>query len=197
MPVKRTMARKTKTKKTQVKKSKFTKPSSEGPRIAELLRRAFDGDAWHGPSLLEVLKDVDAATAVARPLNDVHSIWELVLHIAVWDRVAGIRLTGKISQPTGLANFPLAPSTPTEAAWQAAIEETRRDHNALVKTVAALSDERLLDRVPGKKYDFYHMLHGSAQHELYHAGQIAILKKGMAQCGVGSPHVSSRKITTF
>jgi uncharacterized damage-inducible protein DinB len=167
--------------KKTVKKKKAKKAlPSEAKRIAELLRRAFDGDAWHGPSLLEVVKDVDAATAVARPLNDVHSIWELVLHIAVWDRVAGIRLTGKISQPTGEANFPLAPNLPTEAAWKAAIEETKRDHNALVKTVAGLSDQRLLDRVPGKKYDFYHMLHGIAQHELYHAGQIAILKKGRA-----------------
>ncbi len=54
-------------------------------RIADQLRRAFDGSAWHGPALLELLKDVDAATAAARPLPNVHSIWELVLHIAVWD----------------------------------------------------------------------------------------------------------------
>jgi uncharacterized damage-inducible protein DinB len=167
--------------KKTVKKKKAKKAlPSEGERIAELLRRAFEGNAWHGPGVLEILEDVDAATAVARPLNDVHNIWELLLHIAVWDRVAGIRLTGKISQPTGLANFPLAPPEPTDAAWQAAIEETKRDHNALVKTVAGLSDQRLLDRVPGKKYDFYHMLHGIAQHELYHAGQMAILKKGRA-----------------
>jgi uncharacterized damage-inducible protein DinB len=169
-----------KTNKTRTKKTKSAKFSSEGARIAELLRRAFDGDAWHGPSLLEILKDIDAPTAVARPLNDVHSIWELVLHIAVWDRVAGIRLTGKISQPIGSANFPFAPVSPTEAAWQAAIEETKQAHNALVKTIAGLSDQRLLNRVPGKKYDFYYMLHGIAQHELYHAGQIAILKKGRA-----------------
>jgi hypothetical protein len=51
----------------------------------------------------------------------------------------------------------------------------------LVKTVAALPDSRLRDRVPGKRYDFYHHLHGVAQHELYHAGQIAILKKAHAR----------------
>jgi len=157
-------------------KAKHTGTPSEAVRIAELLHRAFDGSAWHGPALLELLEDVDAATAAAKPLPKVHSIWELVLHIAVWDAVASRRLSGQKCQPTGLANFPVV-STPTEAAWRKAIAETRRTHDALVKTVAALPDSRLGDRVPGKRYDLYHMLHGIAQHELYHAGQIAILKK--------------------
>ena len=58
---------------------------------------------------------------------------------------------------------------------------SKRTHGDLVNTVAALSDARLCDRVPGKQYDFYHMLHGIAQHELYHAGQIAILKKAQSK----------------
>ena len=99
-----------------------------------------------------------------------------MLHIAVWDDAGLRRLSGKKWQPTGLANFPLVTS-PTEVAWRKAIAATKRTHDALVKTVAKLSDSRLGDRVPGKRYDFYHMLHGIAQHELYHAGQIAILKK--------------------
>ncbi len=114
--------------------------------------------------------------AAAKPLPEVHSIWELVLHIAVWDGVALRRLSGEKSQPTGDLNFPPMPK-PTEAAWRKAVEATKRTHDTLVKTVAALPDSRLGDRVPGKQYDFYHMLHGIAQHELYHAGQIAILKK--------------------
>ena len=61
----------------------MTSSRSEPALIAEQLRRAFEGDAWHGPALLELLQDVDAATAAARPLPDVHSIWELVLHVAV------------------------------------------------------------------------------------------------------------------
>ena len=123
-----------------------------------------------------VLTDVDAATAAAKPLPKVHSIWELVLHIAVWDGAALRRLSGEKCQPTGLANFPLV-STEKEAAWRKAIGETKRTHDKLVRMVAALPDSRLGDRVPGKRYDFYHMLQGVVQHELYHAGQIAILKK--------------------
>jgi uncharacterized damage-inducible protein DinB len=154
--------------------AKHSRTESEG--IAEQLRRAFYGEAWHGPAVLELLADVAAETAAAKPIRNVHSIWELVLHIAVWDRVACQRLAGEKSQPTGHANFP--PVTKVNAAaWRKAVAETKRAHDAFVKTVAALPDSRLRDRVPGKRYDFYHMLHGLAQHELYHAGQVAILKK--------------------
>jgi uncharacterized damage-inducible protein DinB len=149
---------------------------SEPARIADQLRRAFDGDAWHGPALLELLADVDAATAAAKPLPDVHSIWELVLHVAAWDGAALRRLSGEKCQPKGTANFPPV-TNPTPAAWRKAIAGMRGTHLALVKTVAGLPESRLHDRVLGKRYDFYHMLHGMAQHELYHAGQIAILKK--------------------
>jgi uncharacterized damage-inducible protein DinB len=157
-------------------KAKLVGAPSETARIADQLRRAFDGGAWHGPALLELLEDVAAATARAKPLPKIHSIWELVLHIAAWDDAALCRLGGEKCQPVGPENFPSAPR-PTEAAWRKTIAETKRTHDTLVRTVAALPDSRLRDRVPGKRYDFYHMLQGIAQHELYHAGQIAILKK--------------------
>jgi uncharacterized damage-inducible protein DinB len=149
---------------------------SEASRIADQLRRAFDGSAWHGPALLELLKDVDAATAAGKPLADVHSIWELVLHIAVWDDAGLRRLSGAKWQPVGSADFPRVIAE-TDGAWRKAVAATRRTHETLVKTVAALPESRLWERVPGKRCDFYHMLNGIAQHELYHAGQIAILKK--------------------
>jgi len=154
--------------------------TSEAARIADQLRRAFEGSAWHGPALLELLADVDAATAYAKPQANAHSIWELVLHIEVWDGAGLRRLDGHKYQPKGLANFPMSPK-PTEAAWRKAVAAAKRTHDALVKTVASLPDERLCDRVPGKRYDFYHLLHGIAQHELYHAGQIALLKKAQGR----------------
>lgn len=135
---------------------------SEAARIAEQLRRAFDGSAWHGPAVWELVEDVDAATAAAHPIADVHSIWELLLHIAVWDQAGIIRLSGKKWQPTGTENFPLVPTKPTQFAWRKAVADTKRTHEKLVKTVAALPESRLSDRVPGKRYDFYHMLHGIA-----------------------------------
>lgn len=150
--------------------------SSESALIADQLRRAFYGEAWHGPALIELLADLDAATAAAKPLANAHSIWELVLHVAAWDDAAMVRLGGKKCQPTGVDNFPPV-SKVTEAAWRKTVAAAKRTHDKFVKTVAKLPNTRLRDRVPGKRYDFSHMLHGVAQHELYHAGQIAILKK--------------------
>lgn len=155
---------------------------SESALIADQLRRAFTGDAWHGPALLELLQDMDAATAAAKPLPNVHSIWGLVMHIAAWDEAATRRLAGEKTQPTGVANFPIVPK-PTEAAWRKAVAHLNRTHDVLARKVAALPDSRLGERVPGKKYNFYFMLHGVVQHELYHAGQIAILKKAQSPTG--------------
>ena len=149
---------------------------SEASFIADQLHRAFYGGAWHGPALLELLQDVDAATASRKPIENVHSIWELVLHVEVWDRAAMVRLGGEKYQPKGTDNFPSV-ITPKEREWRKAVASVKRTHDLLVNIVAGLAAERLSDRVPGKRYDFAHMLHGIAQHELYHAGQIAILKK--------------------
>jgi len=153
---------------------------SEAARIADQLRRAFYGSAWHGPALMELLKDVDAATAAAKPIPDVHSIWELVLHIAAWDGAGRRRLAGHPCQLRGEKNFP-PPPEPSEAEWRKAVLLAKHTHDSLVKEVAGLSGNRLRETVPGKRYDFYHLFHGIAQHELYHSGQIAILKKAARQ----------------
>ncbi len=162
-------------------KPSIRKPSlSVTAQIAEQLRRAFDGSAWHGPSMLELLEDVDAETAAAKPIPNVHSIWELVLHTAVWDRAVRRRIGGQTTQPKGKKNFPPVPkssSAAKQAAWRKAVSLLTRTHADLIKAVSALPEARLRDHVPGKRYDISFMLHGVLQHELYHAGQIAILKK--------------------
>ena len=152
---------------------------SEAARVADQLLRAFDGEAWHGDSLFEILKGVTAAQAAARPIAGAHTIWELVLHIAAWDGAVLRRLGGVDVEVSDAENFPPVPDT-SEAAWRRALAEVRRVHEELLSAVSAFPDSRLGDRVPGKEpahYTFYYMLHGVAQHELYHAGQIALLKK--------------------
>jgi uncharacterized damage-inducible protein DinB len=161
------------------------RPSGEAGRIADQLQRAFYGAAWHGPAVMELLEDVNATVATARPIVNVHNIWELLLHVAVWDRAALTRLGGSKCQPTGEANFPPVMKA-NEAAWRKTIADAKRTHDRLVRTVSRMSDQRLRDRVPGKRYDFYHMLHGIAQHELYHAGQMAILKKAASRLAITS-----------
>jgi uncharacterized damage-inducible protein DinB len=156
-----------------------TKDMSEASRIADQLRRAFDGDAWHGDSVLEILKGITAGRAATHPIEGAHSIWELVLHIAAWDGAVLRRLGGVAVELSDAENFP--PVTDAgDAAWHAALDRVRRVHEELVAAAAALPDSRLYEMVPGKEgahYTFYYMLHGVVQHELYHAGQIALLKK--------------------
>ncbi|MBZ5667021.1 MAG: DinB family protein [Acidobacteriia bacterium] len=152
---------------------------SEAVRIADQLRRAFDGDAWHGDSVLQILEGVTAARAAARPIKHAHSIWELVLHIAAWDGAVLRRMGGVAVSLSAKKNFPPVKDA-SEAAWRKALAEVRRVHEELVAAVAVLPDSRLYEMVPGKQgahYNFYYMLHGVVQHELYHAGQIALLKK--------------------
>lgn len=152
---------------------------SEATRIADQLSRAFDGEAWHGDSLFQILNGVTAAQAAARPITSAHTIWELVLHIAAWDNAALRRLGSATVELRDEENFPPVTDT-TNVAWQNALSNVRRTHEKLIATVAALADSRLNDIVPGKQgahYTFYYMLHGVVQHELYHAGQIALLKK--------------------
>jgi len=147
-------------------------------RLADQIRRAFEGSAWHGDSLLEILADVSPKTAAAHPIKNAHSIWELLLHIAAWDDAVTRSIGGAVSLSDS-QNFPPVTDI-SEAAWRQAVESAKRTHNELIKAVASFPDSRLQEQVPGKteKYhNFYYMFSGVVQHELYHAGQIALLKK--------------------
>ncbi len=152
---------------------------TESVRLADQIRRAFEGNAWHGDSLLELLADVNGKTAAAKPIKDAHSIWELLLHITTWDDAVRRRAGGEAVEPSDEQNFPAVKDV-SEAAWRQAIETAKQTHNQLVQAVAAFPDSRLHDQVPGKteKYhNFFYLFSGIVQHELYHAGQIALLKK--------------------
>ncbi len=152
---------------------------SETARLADQIRRAFEGDAWHGDSVLEILADVDAKTAAAHPIKNAHSIWELVLHIAAWDGAVLRRAEGKAAELSDKQNFPPVTDI-SEAAWRKAIEQLKTTHDQLVEAVAEFPHSRLQEQVPGKRekyHDFFYNFSGIVQHELYHAGQIALLKK--------------------
>src|SRR3981081_4622547 len=115
---------------------------SESARVAGQLRRAFEGEAWHGDSLFEILKGVTAARAAARPIAGAHTIWELVLHIAAWDGAVLRRMGGIAVTPFEAGNFPPVTDA-SEAAWREALARVRKVHEELIAAVAALPDSRL------------------------------------------------------
>lgn len=148
--------------------------------IVDQLKRAFDGEAWHGPALMEVLADVDAATAAAHPISTAHCIWELVLHLAAWEQVIITRIVeGKAVQLSDEKNFGHIEQV-NDAAWRQALDTLQRKHQELIKVASQLTESRLTDPVAGKDYNLLFMLNGAVQHAAYHGGQIALLKRARA-----------------
>ena len=154
---------------------------SECRRIADQLARAFAGDPWHGPPLCELVAGVTAQQAQTRPLVQAHSIWELVVHIDLYVNAAAEAIDGT-PMPRWYGteqDWPeLTDATPQR--WTEALHRLFSNAERLARAIEQLADARLHDAVPGRDYDFYYMLHGVVQHSLYHAGQIAMLRKAIA-----------------
>jgi uncharacterized damage-inducible protein DinB len=149
---------------------------SELALIADQLRRAVEGDAWHGPSVLETLNGVDANTAAARPVAGAHSIWEILHHITAWTIAVLRRLDGEAVELTGADDWPPVTAA-SEDAWRSTVSFFREAQQALLAKINSMREDQLALPVPGKDYNASFMLHGLVQHHLYHAGQMAILKK--------------------
>ena len=143
--------------------------------IADQLNRSFFGEAWHGPCLRDLLDDVAFEQAAARPIANAHGIWEIVLHVTAWMDVVRRRLEGETLDLVPEQDWPAIDDA--EPAWKVALGNLEGAHEKLHGAVAALDPARLDDRAPGRPYSIYFMLHGAIQHNLYHAGQIALLKK--------------------
>ena len=150
-----------------------------GQRLADQIRRSHDGEAWHGPSLAEILDGLTAKEAAAHPIQGAHSIWELVVHVAIWQKHILDRV-----QRGGMAEIPDELDWPkvgeaSEAAWKAALADLKKQNEDLARVVEKLDDAKLNSQVKGKDYDFHFMLESVPHHNLYHAGQIALLKKAL------------------
>ena len=153
---------------------------TEVDRIRDQFRRAFEGEAWHGPSVLALLEGVTAEQAAAHPIPGAHSIWELTLHIAAWESACLRRLQGDPAQLSDEEDWrPL--SDTSEAAWENTKKYLIDNHRQLLEAIVTLDEARLNEPIitsSSTPYStVYVTLHGGVQHDLYHAGQIAMLKK--------------------
>lgn len=149
---------------------------SELNRIENQLKKAFEGGAWHGPAVIEILNGVDAKTAAAHPIPGAHSIWELVLHIAAWEGACLRRLNGDRAQLPDEEDWPAVADT-SEKNWQAAGEQLVKGHRNLRSKILTIDKAKLDQPILEGLSTVYETLHGVVQHDLYHAGQIALLKK--------------------
>lgn len=152
----------------------------EVERIVDQLKRAFEGEAWHGPSVLEIIGGISSQEAAARPLNGVHSIWEIVLHIEAWERAILRRLWGDRAQLPTEEDWPSVAAT-SDAAWEQTRQALKQGHRDLRDAIERLDESRLDQPIIEGMSSVYVTLHGIVQHDLYHAGQIAILKKASSE----------------
>jgi hypothetical protein len=155
---------------------------TRNPAIASLLAQldeAFDRRSWHGTNLRGSLRGVTAAKAAARPAPGRHNTWEIAVHAAYWKYAAWRRLTGEkrgsFARP-GSNWFP-TPAPATEAAWRKDVAVLVAYHRQLRLAVSRLSDGDLERRAPGGKEPIGRLVRGIAAHDLYHAGQIQLIKR--------------------
>lgn len=158
---------------------------NEIDRLLDQLHREHEGDPWHGSPLRRILQGVTAAQAAAKPIPNAHSIWELVLHITGWKNETRQRLAGAPAGDPEGGDWPTAGAA-TQPRWEEALEALEAAHRSLVAAVRRLPEKRLFeptndprDRESGTGVSYYVLLHGIVQHDVYHAGQIALLKRAL------------------
>jgi len=154
--------------------------TSQVDRLAEQLELALQGTAWHGPSVLELLAGVSAADAASHPIAGAHSIWELLLHIGSDHDLASRLLAGDGRPLAAHEAWPECPE-PSDYNWHQAVAYFTLSGERLQQAMSGFTDDRLHDPlVEGDPDTAYVLFSGIAQHHLYHAGQIALLKQAMA-----------------
>jgi len=156
-------------------------------RIIDQFNLIYESEgAWHGPSVVEVLSDVSWEMASEKIMPNTHSIGELLYHMTTWRIFVIKRLQGdaeyEVTKSRDWKTFPLF----DEFEWEALQMELSLSQEELIAELEKREDDEFLEEiVPGREYDYYTMLHGILQHDLYHAGQISILKKALAYRGLG------------
>jgi uncharacterized damage-inducible protein DinB len=150
-------------------------------RIKDLgnrLQEVFEGEAWHGPSFVSALESVDSSIAFMRHAGQTHTIAEIVMHAAAWKRIVRQRLEGdQVLDVPREVDWP-----PVEAnvrGWEKVTRTLREEHNRLQESLKLTDASRLLEKPVGIDHECGWMLSGLVDHDLYHLGQIVLLKRIM------------------
>ena len=156
--------------------------SPEVSQLVAILDQAYNKTSWHGTNLRGSLRRVTPAQASWRPAPGRHNIWEIAVHAAYWKYAAARRFTGgsRGSFPLKGSNWfarPAVPAASMDKAWKSDLDLLDEMHDILRAVVARLSAKDLPRTPPGKKVSNFALISGVAAHDLYHAGQIQVLKR--------------------
>ena len=144
-----------------------------------LLDEAYNRRSWHGTNLRGSIRGLTIQEAAWRPGPARHNIWEIVVHAAYWKYAVWRRLTGskRGSFPLEGSNWFARPEARTDAAWRRDVALLESMHKQLREAVADFPQSRLALRAPGSPFTYGALVRGAAAHDLYHAGQIQLLKR--------------------
>jgi uncharacterized damage-inducible protein DinB len=160
---------------------------SEVSRLVDQLEREHGGEPWHGQPLAGILSGLTHQQAAARPLPGGHTIWEIVLHLTAWKNEVRNRLGGAPAGEPDEGDWPVPPSSPGPDEWRDALAALDEAHHALVSVIARMPDSQLFDRTNDPRVDaesadtYFQLVEGILQHDIYHSGQIALLKKAVGR----------------
>ena len=148
-------------------------------QLLACIDEGFNKRSWHGTNLRGSLRGVTRTEAAWRVAGNRHNIWELMVHAAYWKYDIRRRLTGEGSRSFALegSNFWPRPEAGTLAEWREDLALLEAEHTRLRKAVAAFPAARWERKAPGKPFTFAGLVRGVAAHDLYHAGQIQLLRR--------------------
>jgi hypothetical protein len=151
--------------------------------LLSVVDQAYDHRSWHGPNLRGSVRGLDVDVASWRPAAGRHNVWEHVIHAAYWKYIVRRRLVGakRGSFPLTGSNWFARPDEPTLAAWKADLAILDDEHRQLRVVIAGLSPAELRRKPAGSTMDVQAVVTGIAAHDVYHAGQIQLLKRLFAQ----------------
>jgi hypothetical protein len=147
--------------------------------LLALLEEAYRKPAWHGPNLRGALRGVSAEQAAWRPAPQRHNVWEQALHAAYWKYAAWRRITGEKrgSFPLPGSNWFPRDGAGGEPAWRADLKILDSMHAQLITTVASLTPRTLAETRGSSRITVFRLIQGAALHDVYHAGQIQLLRR--------------------
>ena len=147
---------------------------SEVKFLRDQIETTFKGDSWHGPNLVKTLDGIDYAQAMKRPLGERHTIWELTDHMTFW--LEEVRKSVQNKTNLDQSGDPWPRMGATEDEWAQSVDRLEAAVNMLSDELINWTNADLAAKVPDSNYTFKQMLHGVIHHNLYHVGQINILK---------------------
>jgi uncharacterized damage-inducible protein DinB len=161
----------------------MSRPKSDFDALGEDLRKVYDGDPWHGSSITDVLKGIDAETAGLKSIPHGHTIWEIVLHMTAWTREVTSRVRGAAPKSPP-RDWPTPKISGGDTAWRSALEDLAAAQKEMESAVDSLKPDDLLrwigdqrDPSLGAGVTVGTLIRGLLQHHTYHEGQISLLKR--------------------